>query len=429
VIIGMGLSPGIGLSPGMGLRYLIRKKKNFVWILVSGSDRIGVREWFPYRMELVKRKMIMNSSKNVVNYDCSSIQSEIGLKRENCLDSTIAPEIYYATNTVCTIDNNKTRYKKWTKNIPQTPTNPIQYRETNNIGKYVVPLCLGDTNLPKKPTNPVTLKEDWEYSNYILSHYGQYLTRHEKWDLFYDLFEAFPINPEKILDERVSFIIRYIGKVRLGIKSKVKCQVTKKGQHKKLTKSKGYNTQRIEKDIETSLDSFQMAYYNCYLNKKYKENILKKYGKHLTKNEYSMLESELNIRFKSELTPLRVILSALKTMTQEKKFNRKIDIMGWKLYRSEVVEQYHHFKQTTDKEDKLEQLKTKLANYVPKTKLEKQWSTVWTLFICENMKRKDIALNIGTSKQYVNRIMKEVPLEFKDYKNELISCCSIYYKK
>jgi hypothetical protein len=265
----------------------------------------------------------------------------------------------------------------------------------------------------KKTKNKIAKKaetvQDYIYSNNIIDRFKKHLTRDEQWALFADLFSVFPINPEYLQDYRVVFIVRYIGKIRAGIKNKIKAN------NKPLKKSKGYKSQNFYKDHETAKEAIQIGYYNALKRKK-------------------------------DLTPYYVILSALLKMRLEKRQNAKIDIIGWKKRRGQVFASIFDAKIEDKKEnikaDKFEQLKTTLLDYMPENKKDRQWQTVFSMAIFpkatnmvdENnkpiigkiMSKKEIAIELGLSKRRIAQILKDIPADFKEYRVELLNYCTTY---
>jgi hypothetical protein len=262
---------------------------------------------------------------------------------------------------------------------------------------------------PKQSKKPECIP-DYVYVNAIIDKFNgktienkvrSHLTPKERWALFTDLFSAFPIDTQYPQDYRISFLINYVNKIRNGIK--VKFDGTKNnGIYKGLTKSKGYNTQRYDKNYETVKDAFQLAYYNVLLGK-----------------------------FK-RLTPMICVLSALKIMSREKKQNKKIDIIGWKKHRGEVFKSYFEAriaeKTENVKSDKFEILKTKLVNFLPSNKGEKRWQQIWELFLVRGYSRKQIRYELNISKAWLSGAMRQIPLEFEEYKTELMNASSKYYR-
>lgn len=277
--------------------------------------------------------------------------------------------------------------------------------EKKDLYKYLDPIIDNAKRVQKKrkkeEIKQAEIKDDYIYSNQIIDRFSKHLSKSEQWGLFTDLFSAFPINPEIVQDYRVIFLIRWIDKIRHGIK--VKFNATKiDGTNKGLGKSRGYNTQRFDKNHQTAKDAFQIAYYNCLLKGR-------------------------------RITPIICILSALHEMKREKKMNKKVDFIGWKKYRGQVFDSIHSAKIEDKKEsmksDKLEMLKTKLSDFLPSNKADKQWATIWTLYLCQGFSRKQIRHELNISKSYLNKTMRKIPSEFTEYKTELLNCCSVYYRK
>jgi hypothetical protein len=242
---------------------------------------------------------------------------------------------------------------------------------------------------------------DYVYANAIIDKFNRHLNPKERWALFTDLFSAFPIDNQYSQDYRVSFLINYINKIRCGIK--IKFDSTKNnGTYKGLSKSKGYNSQRFDKNFETAKDAFQIAFYNI---------CLKKFRR---------------------ITPMICALSALKVMSKEKKQNRKIDIIGWKKHRGAVFQSYFEAKISEKKEnikvDKFEILKTKLLDFIPSNKTDKRWQQIWELFLVRGYSRKQIRHELSISKAWLSEAMRNIPIEFQEYKTELITASSKYYR-
>lgn len=253
----------------------------------------------------------------------------------------------------------------------------------------------------KEEVKQEEVKHEYIYSNQIIDRFSKHLSKPEQWGLFVDLFSAFPIDPENTQDYRVIFLIRWIDKIRSGIK--VQFNATKiDGSSKGLGKSRGYATQKFDKNHQTAKDAIQIAYYNCILKGRI-------------------------------ITPMVCIFSALLEMKREKKHNKKVDYIGWKKHRGEVFDSIYSAKIEdkieTIKADKLELLKSKLSDYVASNKSDKQWGTIWILYLCQGFSRKQIRHELNICKSYLNKTMRKIPVEFDEYKSELLNCCSIYYRK
>lgn len=257
----------------------------------------------------------------------------------------------------------------------------------SNMGKF--------SNLPYIGTykkynikNPDRVIPDYIYSNLIVDKFSRHLTPKERWGLFTDLFSTFDINPEYYQDYRVSFLINFINKVRCGVK--IKTDAIKLNGFRVNPKSKGYNSQRFDKNFETAKDSIQMGLYNSVLKNR-------------------------------RLTPMIVVLSSLKIMQREKLTNKKWDRVKWN-NRLDLPNLEHL-------EQKLDEIKTRLLNYNPTTKGYQKWHKIWVLFLVDGMSKKRIITDLNISKAGLFKAMGNSPSEFLDIKLELGLAQKSYFRK